>query len=157
LPREEEVAVSIDFKQETGLEWDGQSLAGSALRIQVDVFEVQLGAAVLLQFRSGDSDVVRVLADGGVRAAGYAVDHVHAKLYATFAKLRADQKRIDLVIGTHCDEDHLRGLVPVINDSKIDIGEACDSRQLLLPARVVDAAQEIPHIATEEARGPRSR
>ena len=35
--------------------------------IQVDMFEVQLGAAVLLQFRN-DKGLVCVLADAGVRA-----------------------------------------------------------------------------------------
>jgi len=34
--------------------------------IQVDMFEVQLGAALLLQFRIDSGQVVRILADAGV-------------------------------------------------------------------------------------------
>ena len=52
--------------------------------IQIDMFEVQLGAGLLLQFRSGDA-VVRVLADAGVHASGYPKDHVHRKLPEAFA------------------------------------------------------------------------
>jgi hypothetical protein len=32
--------------------------------------------------------------------------------------------RIDLIVGTHYDADHLEGLVPIIDDSNIEIGEA---------------------------------
>jgi hypothetical protein len=37
--------------------------------IQVDMFEVQLGAAVLLQMEDTAGALVRVLADGGIRIA----------------------------------------------------------------------------------------
>ncbi len=93
-------------------------------RIQVDMFEVQLGAALLLQFLADDGDPVRVLADAGLKASGYPVDHVHRKLPAAFASFGSDHRRLDLVIATHYDEDHLIGLVPVIADESIEIGEA---------------------------------
>jgi hypothetical protein len=38
--------------------------------IQVDMFEVQLGAGLLLQFRRPDGRLIRVLADAGVHARG---------------------------------------------------------------------------------------
>ena len=38
--------------------------------IQIDMFEVQLGAALLLQFRTENKNVVRVLADAGISASG---------------------------------------------------------------------------------------
>ncbi len=91
------------------------------MAIQIDMFEVQLGAALLLQFEHGD-DVVRVLADAGVKASGYRPDHVHRKLETLIGP--AGERRIDLVIGTHYDEDHLLGLVPIIEDRSIAIGEA---------------------------------
>jgi hypothetical protein len=40
--------------------------------IQIDMFKVHLGAALLLQFRASDHRIVRVLADAGIQAAGYA-------------------------------------------------------------------------------------
>lgn len=89
--------------------------------IQLDMFEVQLGAAILLQFKT-DTGLVRVLADAGVKAKGYSSDHVLKKLLPLLDE--TGERRIDLVIGTHYDEDHLIGLVPVIEDMSITIGEA---------------------------------
>lgn len=87
-------------------------------QIQINMFEVQLGAAMLLQFK-GESGIVRVLADAGIKASGYKPDHVLKKL----RKLIPEDRRIDLVIGTHYDEDHLNGLVPIIEDEHTAIGE----------------------------------
>ena len=87
--------------------------------IQIDMFEVQLGAAILLQFEADDA-VVRVLADAGVKAGGYPVTHVRDKLKA----MLSEPTRIDLMIGTHYDEDHLNGLVPIIEDPGFSISEA---------------------------------
>jgi hypothetical protein len=67
---------------------------------------------------------VRVLADAGVKASGYPVDHVHRKLQEVFESFGDPHRGIDLIIGTHYDEDHLRGLVPIIADETVDIGEA---------------------------------
>lgn len=90
------------------------------LDIQVDVFEVQLGAAILLSFNV-DGRNVKVLADAGVKASEYTADHVLQKLNQIFGD---GPRYIDLIIGTHYDEDHLLGLVPIINDKTITIGEA---------------------------------
>jgi len=91
--------------------------------IQIDMFEVQLGAALLLQFRSSHGKIVRVLADAGVKASDYPVDHVHKKLQKAFEEFGDNSKRLDLIIGTHYDADHLDGLVPIIQDAAIEIGE----------------------------------
>jgi len=48
--------------------------------IRVDMFEVQLGLSMLLQFRLSSGGIVRVLADAGIKAKGYPVDHVRRKL-----------------------------------------------------------------------------
>lgn len=92
-------------------------------RIQVDMFEVQLGAALLVQFGTPGGPV-RVLADAGVKAGGYPVDHVHGKLQEAFDSFGDPRRRLDLIIGTHYDEDHLVGLAPIIADESITIGEA---------------------------------
>ena len=88
--------------------------------IQLDMFEVQLGAALLITF-STDGHIVRVLADAGVKAKNYKREHVLEKLHKIFGD---SERRIDLIIGTHYDEDHLNGLVPIIADESISIGEA---------------------------------
>lgn len=92
--------------------------------IQVDMFEVQLGAAVLLQFRDGKGKCVRVLADAGVKAGGYKKEHVSKKLPAALDRFAKGDRHIDLIIGTHYDEDHLIGLVPVLEDKGFTFGEA---------------------------------
>ena len=88
--------------------------------IQLDMFEVQLGAAILLSYNVNGRNV-KILADAGVKASGYAADHVLQKLNQIFGD---GPRRIDLIIGTHYDEDHLLGLVPIINDATITIGKA---------------------------------
>ncbi len=87
------------------------------------MFEVQLGAALLVQL-STQHGPVRVLADAGVKASGYPVDHVHGKLQDAFDAFGDPSRTLDLIIGTHYDEDHLVGLVPIIADESIAIGEA---------------------------------
>jgi hypothetical protein len=89
--------------------------------IQIDMFEVQLGAAILLQFTTLDGPV-RVLADAGIKASGYDPAHVHRRLLPILDA--SGDRRIDLILGTHYDEDHLNGLVPIIEDDSITIGEA---------------------------------
>lgn len=89
------------------------------------MFEVQLGAGLLLQFRTPDNSVVRVLADAGVgRDRRYKPDHVHKKLNDAFDAFDEPSRRIDLIVGTHYDADHLDGLVPIIEDRNIEITEA---------------------------------
>jgi len=92
--------------------------------IQVDMFEVQLGAALSLQFRTDSGKTVRVLADAGVSASGYQPDRVHRKLADAFSAFDEKTQRLDLIIGTHYDTDHLEGLVSIIEDERIEIGEA---------------------------------
>lgn len=100
--------------------------------IQVDMFEVQLGAAMLMQFRLASGEVVRILADAGVdKASGYKTDHVFSKLFdgcgsATGVWTDFDtttEPRLNLIIGTHYDADHLRGLVPIIDHHALPIDE----------------------------------
>jgi hypothetical protein len=92
-------------------------------KIQVDSFEVQLGAGMLIQFRDGGNKPITVLADAGVHAPGYDDDHVLRKLPDALDAFSQGHRRIDLIVGTHYDADHLRGLPPIIRDSSIEIGE----------------------------------
>jgi hypothetical protein len=88
--------------------------------IQVDMFEVQLGASLLLQFKTPEDEIIRVLADAGE---GPPID-VHTKLTDAFKTFGGGDRRIDLLMGTHYDADHLDGLIPIINDKTIAITEA---------------------------------
>ena len=121
--------------------------------IQIDMFEVQLGAAILLQFMIEDGPV-RVLADAGIKASGYEFERVRDRLLPILDA--GGGRRIDLIIGTHYDEDHLNGLVPVIDDRSITIGEAWmppianDTERHALDAMLSDA-DLLPHQFYREA------
>lgn len=82
------------------------------------MYAVELGAAMLLQFETADG-VVRVLADAGRKN-----HRVSDRLEQSSRAFGDDNLRIDLIVGTHYDADHLDGLVDVINNTDIEIGEA---------------------------------
>ena len=96
--------------------------SGVKMSMQLDMFAVELGAAILMQFKTSKG-IVRILAD-----AGEARHHVDAKLETAVDAFSPDNKseviHIDLIIGTHYDSDHLAGLVDIINNPKVTIGEA---------------------------------
>lgn len=85
-------------------------MARPATSIELEMFAVGLGSSIYLRCRS-ETDEIRVLADGGV-GHGISETLVERKLSTILCDENAD--RIDLIIGTHYDEDHLRGLVPVV-------------------------------------------
>lgn len=87
------------------------------MQIQLDMYAVELGAALLLQFET-PTGVVRILAD-----AGEARYDVKSRLKASMAPF-GGKLHIDLMIGTHYDADHLDGLVAIIENDDITIGEA---------------------------------
>ncbi len=87
-------------------------------KIQVDMFAVELGLAVLLQFNTND-DSICVLADAGSKKY-----KINDRLPKAMSPQVGDRRRIDLVIGTHYDGDHLNGLVDIIENPNIEIGEA---------------------------------
>ncbi|MBU2956115.1 hypothetical protein Q4511_16060 [Paracoccus sp. 1_MG-2023] len=89
-------------------------------KVDLEMFEVGLGSAIYLRLRGADGDI-RILADGGV-GNGYVEDHVLTKLNAVFEREEVAEPRIDLMIATHYDEDHLKGLVPIVR-SGIAIGD----------------------------------
>lgn len=100
-------------------------------KIQVDMFEVQLGAALFLQFQLESGQVVRVLADAGVdKSSGYPINHVFNKLFdatgtptKVWSDFSAGKPKLNLIVGTHYDADHLRGLVPIIDKLDLEIDE----------------------------------
>jgi glyoxylase-like metal-dependent hydrolase (beta-lactamase superfamily II) len=67
-----------------------------------------LGASVLLRLRDSSGSIVTVLADGGIKAKSYDRHHVAAKVQGILPSTD-----LDLVIGTHYDEDHLAGVMEV--------------------------------------------
>lgn len=62
--------------------------------IQIDMFEVQPGVAMLLQFDAGGKKFC-VLADGGVKASGYKAKRVWDKLLDVRADTMCIRRRLD--------------------------------------------------------------
>lgn len=91
-----------------------------ASKVDLEMFEVGLGSAIYLRLRGADGDI-RILADGGV-GHGYREDHVLTKLNEVFKREKVAEPRVDLMIATHYDEDHLKGLVPIVRKG-IAIGD----------------------------------
>jgi hypothetical protein len=55
---------------------------------------------------------------------GYSPDTVHKTLPEALKSFGDRERlRIDLIVGTHYDGDHLKGLLPIITDEAIEIGE----------------------------------
>lgn len=106
-----------------------------ATSIELEMFAVGLGSSIYLRCRSETGDI-RILADGGV-GHGISEDTVESRLSTILSDENAD--RIDLIVGTHYDEDHLRGLVSVVEHGW-DIGE------LWLPPVVDDTAKLVSDI-----------
>jgi hypothetical protein len=84
-------------------------------QIEIHVFEVQLGAALLLRLEDSGGEPVTILADAGINAATYSQDHVARKLRVILGSGQGgtNSRPIDLMIGTHYDQDHLAGMIDV--------------------------------------------
>lgn len=88
------------------------------MRIDVTMYDVGLGSALLLTF-VGERGRVHVLADGGDERAGPRIeDKLHRWL-----SVGSRRPQIDLVIGTHYDADHLDGITSILKAGRIDIGQ----------------------------------
>lgn len=92
--------------------------------IRVDVFHVELGASILLQFRDANDEAVNVLVDAGAHGGNFPKDHVRSELREALKVKPEEPFRIDLLVGTHYDSDHLNQMVAIIDDKTIDIAEA---------------------------------
>lgn len=112
------------------------------MRIDVTMYDVGLGSALLLSF-AGERGRVHVLADGGNAGAGPGVED---KLHRWLSPPGSGRPRIDLVIGTHYDADHLDGITSILEKRRIDIG------QLWLPPVADDkSGAEFGRIAGDES------
>lgn len=83
------------------------------MSIKITMYSVGLGAAMLLEFRRSDRTVT-VLADGGDAGAGVRVADEVAAALGPVEGAAGPSRPLDLVIGTHYDEDHLDGLVELV-------------------------------------------
>ena len=83
------------------------------MSIKITMYSVGLGAAMLLEFRRSDRTVT-VLADGGDAGAGVRVAEEVTDALGPIGGAAGPARPLDLVIGTHYDEDHLDGLTELV-------------------------------------------
>ena len=92
---------------------DGQTTSGvSAKEMKVHFLDVDQGDSIFIQAPNGKT----MLIDGGTKAAG-------EKVVAYLQSLKVN--KIDYVVATHPDADHIGGLIAVVNTFKV--GEFIDS------------------------------
>lgn len=142
-------------------------MAKPATSIELEMFAVGLGSSIYLRCRS-ETDEIRILADGGV-GHGISETLVERKLSTILDNENAD--RIDLIIGTHYDEDHLRGLVsvvkhgwaigelwlpPILDDTATLVSDILPPPSKLLGNRFIEDPSHVSHYVTEKIRAIRT-
>ncbi len=103
-------------------------LAGCTMPVEPEKKAVTAGQQMLVHFidvGQGDSILIEspngktMLVDGGVKGAG---QHIVSYLH------ELGVKKLDIVVATHPDADHIGGLIPVLNS--IDIEQFYDSGKI---------------------------
>ncbi len=90
-------------------------------KLEVVFFDVGQGDASLITTPSG----FRVLIDGGEGEAPFNQGQDRRDIHSYLR--RAGIERLDVIVLTHAHFDHLGGLIPVLEDKRIAVGEVLDS------------------------------
>lgn len=86
--------------------------------VKVNILNVKDGDAIIVELAKSGQSLVMVI-DGGEPA--YYVKKMKPVLQAV---LKAHGKKApDIVVCTHCDSDHIGGLIPLLTDYGADVGE----------------------------------
>lgn len=83
------------------------------MKFDLKVFPANKGDSFLITFGE-EGDVKNILVDGGTGRESY------RHLKSTFQELKLNSQYIDLLIVTHCDDDHIKGIIDIFEDSSID-------------------------------------
>ncbi|MGG0033335.1 MBL fold metallo-hydrolase [Priestia megaterium] len=81
--------------------------------LKLKVFPANHGDSFLISFKE-DSNFRNILIDGGTGKQSY------RQLKEEFKKVKASNQVIDLLIVTHCDDDHIKGIIDIFQDSSVD-------------------------------------
>ena len=113
--------------------------------IKLDMFHVDLGASILMQFQDNAQRPINILADAGVHGGGFAHDYILQKLRGALNTREDDPIRLNLLIGTHYDSDHLNRMVAIIESEQVSIDEAW------MPPVADDTEETIPERPLEDS------
>ncbi|MBM57700.1 hypothetical protein [Hyphomonas sp.] len=117
--------------------------------IKLDMFHVDLGASILMQFQDNAQRPINILADAGVHGGSFAHDYILQKLRSALNKRENDPIRLNLLIGTHYDADHLNRMVAIIESDQVSIDEAwmppvADDTEETIPERRLEDSNLLP-------------
>lgn len=83
------------------------------MNLKIKVLPANHGDSFLIIIDEGNT-VKNILVDGGTGKESY------RELKAEFQRISNDSQLIDLLIVTHCDDDHIKGIIDIFEDSTID-------------------------------------
>lgn len=83
------------------------------MELNLKVFPANHGDSFLIMFED-DNNLRNILIDGGTGRQSY------RQLKEEFKRLKDSNQNIDLLIVTHCDDDHIKGIIDIFQDSSVD-------------------------------------
>ncbi|MAN44606.1 MAG: hypothetical protein GYB49_05840 [Alphaproteobacteria bacterium] len=113
--------------------------------INLDMFHVDLGASILMRFQDSAQRPINILADAGVHGGSFAHDYILQKLRSALNAGEDDPIRLNLLIGTHYDADHLNRMVAIIESDQVSIDEAW------MPPVADDTEETLPEWPLEDS------
>lgn len=109
--------------------------------LSITFFGVSCGDAILIHFLGDDNSYHNILIDGGF------VKTYKPVLKPALTSIKADDEKIDVVVATHYDGDHIGGLLSFVNDNSFNLEKFVDrwiinfDLPLLDPGRAVSVQQ----------------
>jgi len=80
--------------------------------MKIKFLKASNGDAIHIRFKDNDGDIRNILIDGGMPQTYYnSTDNINGELYETVNNLKENKEKIDLLVITHIDEDHIGGIL----------------------------------------------
>lgn len=100
----------------------------------VSFLGVLCGDAILIRFFGDDKKYHNIMIDGGF------VKTYKSTLKPVLVEIKESGEKIDLVVGTHYDGDHIGGLLAFVNDSSFSIENFVDQWMINFDLPLLDSA-----------------
>ncbi|MGG0153967.1 ComEC/Rec2 family competence protein [Bacillus mycoides] len=81
--------------------------------VQIKVFPANKGDAILIS-HTHEEETQNILVDGGTGRQIYRI------LKEEFKRIKNEDEFIDLLVITHCDDDHIKGIIDIFQDINVD-------------------------------------
>ncbi|RZK27178.1 MAG: MBL fold metallo-hydrolase [Flavobacterium sp.] len=104
---------------------------------RISFLGVLCGDAILIRFWGNDEKYHNILIDGGF------VKTYKPTLKPALIEIRKSGEKIDLVVGTHYDGDHIGGILALINDTSFSLDDFVDKWMINFDLPLVDSTGAI--------------